>query len=42
MPTFKHNLFSVGQLCDNGCRVLFDTDKVTIFNKADNSILLQG
>eukprot|EP00804_Cyclotella_cryptica_P000822 CCRYP_001069-RA/>CCRYP_001069-RA protein AED:0.19 eAED:0.19 QI:0/0/0/1/1/1/2/0/711 len=42
MPTFKHNLFGVGQLCDNGCRVLFDTDKVTIFKQADNSILLQG
>ena len=42
MPTFKHNLFGVGQLCDNGCRVLFDTDKVTIFNKVDNSTLLQG
>eukprot|EP00804_Cyclotella_cryptica_P009177 CCRYP_003216-RA/>CCRYP_003216-RA protein AED:0.27 eAED:0.13 QI:0/0/0/0.66/1/1/3/0/546 len=42
MPTFKHNLFGIGQLCDNGCRVLFDTDKVTIFKRVDNSILLQG
>eukprot|EP00804_Cyclotella_cryptica_P014538 CCRYP_004830-RA/>CCRYP_004830-RA protein AED:0.09 eAED:0.09 QI:0/0/0/1/1/1/3/0/993 len=42
MPTFKHNPFGVGQLCNNGCRVLFDTDKVTIFKQANNSILLQG
>eukprot|EP00804_Cyclotella_cryptica_P023279 CCRYP_000441-RA/>CCRYP_000441-RA protein AED:0.42 eAED:0.42 QI:0/-1/0/1/-1/1/1/0/227 len=42
MPTFKHNLFGVGKLCDNGCRVLFDTHSVTVFNKQDDSILLQG
>ena len=42
MPTFKHNLFGVGKLCDNGCRVLFDTHAVTVFNKQDDSILLQG
>ena len=42
MPTFKHNLVGVNKLCDHGCRVLFDTDAVTVFNKTDNSILLQG
>ncbi len=42
MPTFKHNLFGVGKLCDNGCRVLFDTHSVTVFNKQNDSILLQG
>ena len=42
MPSFKHTLFGVGPLCNNGCRVLFEADSVTIFNKTDNSILLQG
>ena len=42
MPTFKHNLFGVGKLCDNGCRVLFDANAVTVFDKHNNSILLQG
>ena len=42
MPTFKHNLFGVGKLCDNGCRVLFDANAVTVFDNQSNSILLQG
>ena len=42
MPTFKHTLFGIGKLCNNGCRVLFDTDAVIIFKKSNNSILLQG
>jgi hypothetical protein len=42
MPSFKHTLFGVGPLCDNGCRVLFDSASVTIFDKTDDSILLQG
>ena len=40
MPTFKHNLFGVGKLCDNGCQVLFDANAVTVFDKHNNSILL--
>eukprot|EP00804_Cyclotella_cryptica_P030065 CCRYP_016955-RA/>CCRYP_016955-RA protein AED:0.37 eAED:0.35 QI:0/-1/0/1/-1/1/1/0/377 len=42
MPSFKNTLFGVGPLCDNGCRVLFDSAAVTIYNKSDDSILLQG
>jgi hypothetical protein len=29
-------------LCDKGCRILFEAESVTIFNKTDDSILLQG
>eukprot|EP00804_Cyclotella_cryptica_P026695 CCRYP_007932-RA/>CCRYP_007932-RA protein AED:0.24 eAED:0.21 QI:0/0/0/1/1/1/2/0/661 len=42
MPSFKHTLFRVGPLCNNGCRVLFDSAAVTIYDKTDDSILLQG
>jgi hypothetical protein len=42
MPSFKHTLFGVGPLCDKGCSILFEADSVTIFNKTDDSILLQG
>jgi hypothetical protein len=42
MPSFKHTLFGVGPLCDKGCRVLFEAESITIFNKTDDSILLQG
>ena len=42
MPSFKHTLFGVGPLCNKGCRVLFEAESVTIFNKTDDSILLQG
>eukprot|EP00804_Cyclotella_cryptica_P009971 CCRYP_015405-RA/>CCRYP_015405-RA protein AED:0.48 eAED:0.22 QI:0/0/0/0.66/1/1/3/0/674 len=42
MPSFKHTLFRVGPLCNNGCRVLFDSVCVTIYNKTDDSIVLQG
>eukprot|EP00804_Cyclotella_cryptica_P001437 CCRYP_003680-RA/>CCRYP_003680-RA protein AED:0.63 eAED:0.34 QI:0/0/0/1/1/1/2/0/664 len=42
MPSFKHTLFGVRPLCDNGCRVLFDSASVTIYDKTNNSVLLKG
>eukprot|EP00804_Cyclotella_cryptica_P016130 CCRYP_004246-RA/>CCRYP_004246-RA protein AED:0.35 eAED:0.35 QI:0/0/0/0.75/1/1/4/0/1339 len=42
MPSFKHTLFGVGPLCDNGCKVLFDSASATIYDKRDDTILLQG
>eukprot|EP00804_Cyclotella_cryptica_P007159 CCRYP_009709-RA/>CCRYP_009709-RA protein AED:0.46 eAED:0.41 QI:0/-1/0/1/-1/1/1/0/217 len=33
MPSFKHTLFGVGPLCDNGCKVLFDSASATIYDK---------
>jgi hypothetical protein len=42
MPSFKHTLFGAGPLCNKGCHVLFEAETVTIFNKTDDSILLQG
>eukprot|EP00804_Cyclotella_cryptica_P027773 CCRYP_009194-RA/>CCRYP_009194-RA protein AED:0.39 eAED:0.16 QI:0/0/0/0.66/0.5/0.33/3/0/764 len=41
-PSFKHTLFGVGPLCDNGYQVLFDSASVTIYDKTNDSVLLQG
>ena len=35
-----HPLLSVGQLCDNGCRVAFDSTQVTV--EYNNQVVLQG
>eukprot|EP00804_Cyclotella_cryptica_P009040 CCRYP_003144-RA/>CCRYP_003144-RA protein AED:0.34 eAED:0.37 QI:0/0/0/1/0.5/0.33/3/0/763 len=42
MSSFKHTLFGVGPLCDNGCKVLFDSASATIYDKRDDTNLLQG
>eukprot|EP00804_Cyclotella_cryptica_P000724 CCRYP_001009-RA/>CCRYP_001009-RA protein AED:0.50 eAED:0.50 QI:0/-1/0/1/-1/1/1/0/226 len=42
MPSFKHTLFGIGPFCDNGYRVLFDSASVTIYDKTNDSDLLQG
>ena len=42
MPTFQHNLLGIGKLCDHGCKVLFDSNSVTVFSKDNQSILLKG
>ena len=42
MPTFQHNLLGTGKLCDHGCKVLFDSNAVTIFSKNNKDILLKG
>ena len=41
MPTFKHNLVGVSKFCDNGCKVLFKQDGVTIISKYD-TIIFKG
>ena len=42
MPTFQHNLLGIGKLCDHGCKVLFDSNAVTVFSKNNKDILLKG
>ena len=42
MPTFQHNFLIIGKLCDHGCKVLFNSDSVTIFLKDNQGILLKG
>ena len=39
MPRFHQNLLGIGPLCDAGCRVLFDSNSVTIFSPAWKAIL---
>ena len=33
LPTFRHSLISVGQLCDDGCTATFSKHRCTIYNK---------
>ena len=42
MPTFQHNLLGTGKLCNHGCKVLFDSNAVTVFSKYNQGILLKG
>ena len=42
MQTFQHNLIGIGKLCNYGCKVLFDSNAVTIFSKDKKSILIKG
>src|ERR1041384_639707 len=38
----KHNLLSVSQICDNGCRVTFDSTNCIVTKVEDNSTILVG
>ena len=42
MPTLQHNLLGIGKLCDHSCKVLFDSNAVTVFSKDNQGILLKG
>ena len=42
MPTFHHNLLGIGKLCNHGCKVLFESNAVTVFSKNNKDILLKG
>ena len=39
LPTFKHSLLSVGQLCDDDCKAIFSKDKCTIYNKRNEPVI---
>ena len=41
MPTFQHNLIGIGNFCDHGCTVRFDSNAVTVFSKDNQGILLK-
>ena len=36
LPSFKHSLLSVGQLCNDDCTAIFSKHKCTIYNKTTN------
>ncbi|OAY43379.2 hypothetical protein MANES_08G063666v8 [Manihot esculenta] len=38
----KHNLLSVSQLCDKGCRVIFESKSCFVSRMSDNKILFVG
>src|ERR1043165_7347684 len=38
----KHNFLSVSQICDNGCRVTFDSISCIVIKVEDNSTILVG
>ena len=39
LPTFKHSLLSVGQLCDDDCTAIFSKDKCTVYNKQNEPVI---
>ena len=39
LPTFKHSLISIGQLCDDGCTATFSKHRCTIYNKNNKPVL---
>ena len=39
LPSFKHSLLSVGQLCDHDCTVIFSKHKCTIYNKQNKPVI---
>ena len=39
LPTFKHSLISVGQLCDDGCTATFSKHGCTVYNKNKKPVL---
>ena len=41
LPSIMNNLLSVAELCDAGCTVLFENDKVSVKSK-ENKIILTG
>ena len=42
MPTFQKNLLGIGKLCNHGCKVLSESNAVTVFYKDNQGILLKG
>ena len=41
LPTFKHSLISVGQLCDDNCTATFSKHRCTIYNQ-HNELVITG
>ena len=41
LPSFKHSLLSVGQLCDDNCTAIFSKHHCTIYNK-DKEPVIEG
>ena len=39
LPSFKHSLLSVGQLCDDDCTAIFSKNKCTIYNKQNEPVI---
>ena len=39
LPTFKHSLISVGQLCDDDCTAIFSKHGCTIYNKHETPVM---
>ena len=39
LPSFKHSLISVGQLCDNDCTAIFSKHQCTIYNKHNQPVI---
>ena len=39
LPTFRHSLISVGQLCDDGCTATFSKHGCTVYNKNKKPVL---
>ena len=40
LPSFKHSLLSVGQLCNDDCTTIFSKHKCTIYNKQNKPIII--
>ena len=39
LPSFKHSLLSVGQLCDDDCTAIFSKHNCTIYNKNNQPVI---
>ena len=39
LPSFKHSLLSVGQLCDDDCTAIFSKHHCTIYNKCQEPVI---
>ena len=39
LPSFKHSLISVGQLCDDDCTAIFSKHQCTIYNKHNQPVV---
>ena len=40
LPSFKHSLLSVGQLCDDDCTTIFSKHQCTIYNKQNKPVIM--
>ena len=40
LPSFKHSLLSVGQLCNDDCTAIFSKHKCTIYNKQNKPVII--